>query len=129
LVVRPYLDDADRRLLVFRWKDCAGDVLGPPGEEGQHLTPLENAGFRDVLWAGEVFNSPWNWWLRGRYRHFVMRFKDDICHAFAETVTVGRLDTATTERVEILGDRRMVEYLDFFYDRPPRRRVGLNDTG
>ena len=115
LVIRPHYDDADQRPIVFRWHGCAGAFLTPPSDEGQHLIPLQGAGFAECFWGAEVFNSPWiGWWL-GRFdrhlRHFLLIFHDEMFHAFARAVSVERLSLAGWKMEDLLSDPLLLDQL------------------
>ncbi len=127
LVTEPNYFDEDQRLLVFRCQSSAGALLGPPSEEGRRLLPIPEALVHEWVVSGgvvEFFNSPWSsWWLdviypAGTFKHFAMIFQDSVCHVFATSVIVERLQLTRTDLGPLLRDPGLLEQITRFRNRP-----------
>ena len=92
LALNAYMDDADQRCVVFRWKHATAVALEPPNDEAITGHRLYDRGLRDFLWAGEVQRSAWIADLERRnrvhpyhqaerfagQRHYIFRLKENV---------------------------------------------------
>jgi hypothetical protein len=98
LALNAYMDDADQRCVVFRWKLAIAVALEPPNDEAIFGHRLYDRGLRDILWAGEVQHSAWIADLERRnrvhpyhqpasyadLRHWIFTLKEDVAEVVSE---------------------------------------------
>ena len=104
LILEPYQDDQDRRLVVFEWVRCRGALLGGPNDEARSGHRSWQKGLSDCLWAAEVTNSAWlarlerenrvhhrhSAALFAGYRHFILMLKDSTFEVLAKSYQLHR---------------------------------------
>jgi hypothetical protein len=102
LALNAYMDDADQRCVVFRWRHARAVALEAPNDEAISGHRLYDRGLRDILWAGEVQRSAWIADLERRNRvhpyhqaerfagerHYIFRLKENV----AEVVSMYPLE-------------------------------------
>lgn len=94
LILKPDLDDEDRRLVVLVWALCTASSVGPPNADTRQGHRRYLHGLRECAWAAEIPESSWT--APGE-RHFVILTKKETIEVVAPNVVVHRVDRLRLE--------------------------------